>query len=242
MRVRQHASPIRTVWAGDQPNADRPTALIQALPEWPRDTVVAVPDSMLNRSLITPDELLEVRRAVRGRRGAASLHSWWPLVDGRAQSPLETGARLQCFDAGLPAPSLQVAIGLDNAGIARGDLGWRRSDGTCVLVEIDGREFHDNPEAVFHDRRRQNSIALAGRHTLLRFTGRDLAQRTLTPTVIRSLPMGRPREQHQACSESVFQAQPCSRLATQAEPSVSRAGELPGRSQGQGSRPVTREG
>lgn len=188
VRVRRFSTPMRTVLIGGRRVADPVTALIQALPEWDRDTAISVLDSALNRGLVSGADLREIRQGVRGRRGAAKLHEWWELVNPLAESPLETRARLQCLDAGLPEPHLQVRI-RDSAGfvIARGDLGWQRSDGSWVLVELDGFEVHSHPEAVFHDRRRQNEIAVSGPHTLLRFTGQDVARHQVAPTVLAAL-------------------------------------------------------
>lgn len=184
VRVRRFSAPMRTVDVAGRRVADPVTALIQALPEWDRDTAVSVLDSALNRSLISRDDLRAIRRGVRGRRGAARLHEWWRLVDPAADSPLETRARLQCHDAGLAEPTLQVRL-RDEAGvvIARGDLGWQRSDGSWVLAELDGLDVHSRPEAVFRDRRRQNAIVISGPHTLLRFTGEDVARCQVAPVV-----------------------------------------------------------
>ena len=188
VRVRRFNSPMRTVLIGGRRVADPVTALIQALPEWDRDTAIAVLDSALNRGLISLPDLREIREGVRGRRGAAKMHKWWEMVNPLAESPLETRARLQCLDAGLPEPHLQARI-RNPAGvvIARGDLGWQRPDGSWVLVELDGSEVHSRPEAVFHDRRRQNEIAMSGPHTLLRFTGQDVSRGQVAPTVLAAL-------------------------------------------------------
>ncbi|QGQ20407.1 hypothetical protein GC089_15950 [Cellulomonas sp. JZ18] len=149
-------------------------ALAQAVCELPRDHAVAVLDSALHRRLVREDELAAVRAAVRGRRGAARTAAWWDLADGRAQSPLETWARLQCRDAGVPPHDLQVAV-RDGAGdvVAHGDLGWHLRDGRLLVVEVDGAGPHGTPAAVFEDRRRQNRIATTGA-LLLRFTAPDV--------------------------------------------------------------------
>ncbi len=99
-------------------------ALAQAVCELSREHAVSVLDSAIRLGLVAPD-LERVRALARGRRGAARLEAWWSLVDGRADSPLETRARLQCVDAGLAPHELQVPV-LDVHGrvVARGDLGW----------------------------------------------------------------------------------------------------------------------
>ncbi|WP_375165494.1 type IV toxin-antitoxin system AbiEi family antitoxin domain-containing protein [Cellulomonas sp.] len=181
--VRVRRFDVVGVRVGSALAAPLPVALVQALPELPRDHAVAVLDDVLRRRRLTVAELRAVRAAVVGRRGAARTRGWWDLVDPRAESPLETFARLQCVDGGVPPDELQhVVRGRDGALVARCDLGWRRRDGSWVLGEVDGREFHDVPAALLHDRRRQNALAVLG-HTVLRFTAADVARRRVAPVV-----------------------------------------------------------
>jgi hypothetical protein len=160
------------------------SALVHAVLELPRDNAVAVLDDVSRRRLLPPGGLDEVRRAVAGRRGAGRVTSWWELVDGRAESPLETFARLQCHDAGIPPDDLQVEIRSDDGGfVGRGDLGWRLRGGRWLIVEIDGREVHEAPDALLHDRRRQNALLGTGRVDVLRFTSSDIGAGAVAPTV-----------------------------------------------------------
>src|SRR5699024_1935735 len=110
-----------------------PTALVHALPYLDRNHGVAVLDSALNRGFIQTSDLALIQQRLRGRRGAARVRSWWSLVDGRSESPLETWARLDCHDHDLPPDKLQVVL-RDAAGtfVGRGDMGWRRRDGGWV--------------------------------------------------------------------------------------------------------------
>ena len=165
--------------------ADARDALAQAVCELGRDRAVAVLDSAVHRRLVTPEDLDDVRRAVRGRRGGARTAGWWDLVDGRAQSPLETWARLQCRDAGLAPHDLQVLV-RDARGqvVAAGDLGWRLDDGRLLVVEIDGAGPHGTPEAVHRDRERQNAIVATGA-LLLRFTATDVRRGVVASSVAR---------------------------------------------------------
>jgi hypothetical protein len=173
--VRQFARPLRTTLVAGREVADVETALVQALPEVGRDLAVVMVDNCLHQRLLTPAGLDRVRRAVRGRRGAARLHQVWPLVDGRAASPLETRARLGCIDAGLPPDDLQVIV-LDDDGefIARGDLGWIHPDGHWVVAEMDGLDLHSRPDPLFGDRSRQNSVVRRTTAKMFRYTGADV--------------------------------------------------------------------
>ena len=185
--VRCYAGPIPTVRRGEFWVAAPEWALAQAVLELDRDHAVAVLDSALHRGVIRPDGLGVVAGLTRGRRGAGRLRAWWGLVDGRSQSPLETWARLQCVDAGVPPDELQVPI-RDARGrvVARGDLGWRLTRGRWLVVEIDGAGPHTEPEALFVDRERQNDILGTGRADLLRFTGRDVDRRDRIPAVVKA--------------------------------------------------------
>lgn len=166
--------PVRVRHAG-WAVSDIPTALVHALPDLPRDNGVAVLDSVLNRGLLDARDLADVRQRLQGRRGSVRLSPWWSLADGRAESPLETWARLDCYDNDLPPDQLQVVL-RDAAGvfIGRGDMGWQRGDGGWVIVEMDGRQVHSEPEALFRDRKRQNRLLTAADAVVLRFTSRDL--------------------------------------------------------------------
>lgn len=172
---------------GDRTIAALVPALVQALPELPRAHAVAVLDSVLQRGLLTDATFEVVRERVRGRRGAAGLAASWHLVDRRAESPLETFARLECVDAGVPPDDLQVEIRSSRGHLlGRGDLGWRLPHGRWLIAEIDGREFHERPDALLRDRSRQNALVSSGRVDILRFTATDLSTRAIVPSTVRT--------------------------------------------------------
>ncbi|MFC8192796.1 hypothetical protein ACFUMH_14155 [Cellulomonas sp. NPDC057328] len=160
-------------------------AVAQAVCELDRRHAVAVLDSALLRGLVSGG-LDDVDALVRGRRGAARARPWLTLADGRAQSPLETWARLECVDDGVPPDELQVPV-RDGRGrvVARGDLGWWLRDGRLLVAEIDGAGVHGAPDALFADRTRQNALVAAG-VDVLRFTARDLATTGVVSSAVRT--------------------------------------------------------
>ena len=87
----------------------------------------------------------DLPRLLFGRRGAAKARGWIEQADGRAESPLETRARLRCADGGVPPDELQAVIA-DASGrvLARVDLLWRAAR---LIGEADGGEVHDRPDA-----------------------------------------------------------------------------------------------
>ncbi|MFF4877221.1 DUF559 domain-containing protein [Micromonospora sp. NPDC000668] len=103
-------------------------------------------------------------------------------MDGRAQSPLETRARLRCVDGRVPPDALQLEVRDDDGYLLGiGDLGWR---GPRIIAEADGRDVHGSPEAAFADRRRQNRLVNAG-WTVLRFTWSDTLRPDYIPWTVR---------------------------------------------------------
>ncbi len=183
--VRCYRRPFPTFTVGEFQVAAPRWALAQAVPELGRDAAVAVLDSSVQRGLVGHGELGEVARLCRFRTGAPSVRAWLGLVDGRSQSPLETRARLECVDAGVPPDELQVPI-RDAARriVARGDLGWKLRRGRWLVVEIDGAGPHSDPRALYVDRERQNAVVATGTVDMLRFTAREVARRDLIPTAV----------------------------------------------------------
>lgn len=190
VRMRQYRREFECRTSGPWQIAAPIPALVQALPDLGFVRGVCVLDSALNRRVISGDDLAEVRRRLHGRRGTVKLARCWGLIDGGAGSPIETRVRLECVAARLAPTELQVKLTDANGRIfARGDLGWLRRDGTWVLVEVDGKDVHSTPQAVFRDRSRQNQIMLDSRHTMLRFTAGDLGRNRIADQVRRALQM-----------------------------------------------------
>ncbi|WBB49226.1 hypothetical protein O3597_01510 [Verrucosispora sp. WMMA2044] len=147
-----------------------------------RYPAVSVLDSALNRGLLVTDDLTSIAQRIRRRRGAIAARGYLTEADGRAQSPLETRARLRCVDGRVPPDALQLEIRDDDGHLLGiGDLGWRAPK---VIAEADGEGPHRLPDAVFADRRRQNRLANAG-WTILRFTWQDTLDPAYIPWIVR---------------------------------------------------------
>jgi very-short-patch-repair endonuclease len=82
------------------------------------------------------------------------------MADGRAESGTETIVRCLLTIAGL-----RVRPQVDIAGVGRVDLLVEDR----VVVEVDGREWHDDPGRFAVDRRR-DVRATIGRYRVLRFS------------------------------------------------------------------------
>lgn len=172
--IRRFADPWETVVVRGQRVVTVETALIQAVPEVGRNRAISLLDSAVNRERLDPAQLPVVRDGIRGRRGAASVHDWWHLIDPRSESPLESLARLDSLDHGLPPDELQLVVSdRDGIFLGRGDLAWRGRR-KWVVAEMDGIEEHSKPTPLFTDRNRQNAMQNRGSVTMLRFTSDDV--------------------------------------------------------------------
>lgn len=88
------------------------------------------------------------------------------LADGRAESPIETIVRLGLIRLGI-AFDLQVWV-----------VPFHRVDlliGRRLVIEVDGRRYHDDPDAFERDRERDAVLALWG-FRVLRFSYRQVIE------------------------------------------------------------------
>lgn len=84
-----------------------------------------------------------VAAAHPGARGLPRLRRLLPLVDGGAESPLETLARLILIDAGLPVPQTQVRVFNEYGGfVARVDMA---DEDLKIALEYDGPQHWEDP-------------------------------------------------------------------------------------------------
>jgi len=63
-------------------------------------------------------------------------------------------------------------------------MGYELPDGAWLLVEADGLRYHDQPDALLHDRRRQNAFLNARVSSVIRFTWEDTTHDAYIPSVI----------------------------------------------------------
>ncbi|QAY69144.1 hypothetical protein [Xylanimonas protaetiae] len=154
-------------------------ALAQVVPEVERWRAVALMDSARSQKILSERQLERARASTAGRRGAARTRAWWDECDPRSESPAETKARLDCTAAGIPPDVLQLMI---RPGPARVDLAWHLPDGTWLLVEIDGIQWHQDRRDVLRDLTRQNRI-VTSRTLLRRYTGTEAMNGTLVREV-----------------------------------------------------------
>ncbi len=140
-----------------------------------RPRALATLDAALHVKACTSSELEAVVREQKGRRGIVRVRELLDYADGRAESPMESEARLVFIDGGLPTPELQFEI-IDRCGdLWRVDFAW--PDAT-VVAEYDSMEWHASPEALKHDRMKTARLQECG-YTVVPLVVVDVRQRPL---------------------------------------------------------------
>lgn len=99
-----------------------------------------------------------------GRRGTRALAAVLGVDSAPAVTQSEAEERLLALveGSGLPRPSTNVWIPLEDGGGYRADFLWRDAR---LIVEVDGRTYHAKRGAFVGDRRRDRRLALAGFET-----------------------------------------------------------------------------
>jgi hypothetical protein len=114
-----------------------------------RPRALATLDSALHVNACTRTDLHAAISEQRGRRGIVKVRELIGYADGRAESPMESEARLVFIAGGLPTPELQYSI-VDRHGRPwRVDFAWPDA---MVAAEYDSVEWHVGREALLHDR------------------------------------------------------------------------------------------
>lgn len=193
-RARRRLSPHRFAVAPDDvvdlaglPTTSPVRTLADLVPRLDRLDALAVLDAALRSGLVDTAGLAAAERLAADRPDCRAVGGLWALADARAESPLESRARLRCLDDGLVPADLQHEV-RDEHGhlLARADLTFDRGPGRSpLLLEADGRGPHDTPEALHRDRWRTNTLVALG-HVVVRCTWRDTCRRLAVPTMVRA--------------------------------------------------------
>lgn len=139
--------------------------------ELPLDEAVAIADSAIRRHRCTLEELHAALRARTGLGRAAHLRAVLRWCDPQCGSVLESLLRVLLALGGLPLPVTQHVLRDPVTGRERRvDFAW---PAVRLVVEADGRRWHDPEDARDRDRRRDNTAAVLG-WTVLRFSWREV--------------------------------------------------------------------
>lgn len=104
---------------------------------------VVAADSALHKKLVTKPELQAVLGTCSRWRGTRRAAEVIAFADARAESPLESIARVAFSDCNLPPPELQVWLGGAIEPIGRVDFYWRQY---WTIAEVDGALKYDGSD------------------------------------------------------------------------------------------------
>jgi hypothetical protein len=154
---------IDDVLPGEVPRSRSARTIVDVARECGVEEAVVIGDAALHREMTDIDRLYATLVGCQNwpgfRRAAATV----PLLDGRAESPLESVSRVRLTLSGVPAPDPQTEI-LDLAGYRIGfvDLYW---DEYGVVGEIDGKDKYprvDPFEAWWREKKRHDRLREVG--------------------------------------------------------------------------------
>ncbi len=116
-----------------------------------RPRALATLDAALHSEWCTPAQLQSAIRAQHGRRGIAEVRRLLAIADGRAESAMESEARLVMLDYGLPMPELQYEIRGNRGEVWRVDFAWPEAR---VCAEYESVQWHAGRAEMLRDKRR----------------------------------------------------------------------------------------
>jgi Protein of unknown function (DUF559) len=146
----------------------------------PFTDAVVVADSALNQEKTTKPELEQILKQLAvGWPGVRQARRVIDFADERAESPLESAARVAFAEAGLEPPELQVTIHgeQEQQFAARVDFLWR---GQKVIAEADGLVKYSDRKDLLDERERDHQLREAG-YIVVHFTWREIFQ---TPELV----------------------------------------------------------
>lgn len=130
---------------------------------------VVVADCALQQNLTSKKELRAVLAACPRWPGSRNAAAVVEFADKRAESPLESLARVVFGECGLPEPELQVEIRNPDF-IGRVDFLWREF--RCI-AEVDGAAKYDDRYRAMRELRRDHRLREAG-YQVVHFNWREI--------------------------------------------------------------------
>jgi hypothetical protein len=131
---------------------------------------VVVADSALQQKLTSKKELAAVIAACPRWPGLQRAAQVAEFADGRAESPLESLARIVFRDGGLPPPELQVVVTASGEFIGRVDFFWKQFQ---TVAEVDGAAKYEDKSRASYEFRRDARLRDAGLE-VVHFTWKDI--------------------------------------------------------------------
>jgi very-short-patch-repair endonuclease len=132
----------------------------------PLNEAVTIADSAMRNKTVTRRELAEAIRKEHGKPHYRRMRTVLQWSDEHSGSVLESAFRVLMLENSILRPRSQKRI----RGVGRVDFCWERDR---LVVELDGRRWHDPEDARNNDRRRDNRLELQS-WRLLRYTWADV--------------------------------------------------------------------
>jgi hypothetical protein len=140
---------------------------------------VVTADSALHKGRASREELASVLAACQGWPGSANAARVVRFSDGRAESPLESCARVIFARYGLPPPELQVEIrgqGFRQGFLFRVDFLWPQFS---TISEADGLGKYEKNAALATAQLERDQLLREAGHKVVHFTWEQLFRETL---------------------------------------------------------------
>jgi predicted transcriptional regulator of viral defense system len=132
---------------------------------------VVAADSALFKKLTTKAELRAVVASLPRRPGIARAAEVVEFADMKAESPLESVARVGLRDSGLPPPELQIQLGSEYEPIGRVDFYWKQYQ---TAAEADGAMKYDADPGRARRQLRRDALLRAEGYEVVHFTWQDI--------------------------------------------------------------------
>lgn len=120
---------------------------------------LATLDAALRSTWCTEVDLEQAVRDQRGRRGIVAVRALLAHADPRAESAMESEARLVMLDHGLPRPELQYTVMGRSGERWRVDFAWPQAR---VAAEYESVDWHAGRSAMLRDKSRFSGVQDAG--------------------------------------------------------------------------------
>ena len=124
-----------------------------------RPRALATLDAALRSTRCTRNDLESAVISQRGRRGIVAVRGLLPFADGRAESAMESEARLVMIDHKLPFPVVQYEIHGHAGELWRVDFAWPEAR---LAAEYESIDWHSGRDAMLRDKTRLAKIQELG--------------------------------------------------------------------------------
>jgi hypothetical protein len=154
---RRRGAPLTRV--GGRPATAAAWTAIEVARGLRRPRALATLDAALRSGTCGRDSLEQAALRQCGRRGIVTVRELLEVATPKAESPMESEARLVMIDGGLPPPVLQHEVVDLQGRIWRLDFAWPE---LRVAAEYDGVDWHSGPDAFLRDRNRSAALQDVG--------------------------------------------------------------------------------